>query len=105
MSTEDYPVLAYVPDVPVTEVEEIVMAHWGVEEDETLRGRLASELVYAGAAFDAFAAQLSIGIGDDFERLEEAFVEFDRALSDAEIEQLLDQPVREISLQLQQHLR
>lgn len=104
MSTEDYPVLAYVPDVPVTEVEDIVMAHWG-EEDGTLRGRLAEELVPAGPAFDAFAAQLSIGVGTDLERLEEAFVEFDRALPDAEIEQLLDQPVREISLQLQQRLR
>lgn len=105
MSSEDYPVLAYVPDIPVIEVEEIVMAHWGDEDDDTLRGHLASKLMYSGAAFDAFAAQLSVDIGDDLERLETVFVEFDRALPDDEVQQLLDLPVREISLQLQQRLR
>lgn len=108
---EDYPILAEVEDIPVLEVEDIVQEHWvDWGDEETLRGRLAEKLRWGDAyGFDAFAAALSVSAVSadhalDLERLEGAFVELDRGLTDDEIARLLAQPVREISLQLQQRM-
>lgn len=105
-AVEEYPVLAYVPDVPFSEVEDIVMGHWGIEEDDTPRGRLSAELRADDAALAAFAAQLAIvADSDDMADLEEAFVEMNRDLSDHEVQQLQQQSTREISLYLQARIR
>lgn len=105
---EDYPILAEVEDIPVLKVEDIVQEHWvDWGDEETLRGRLAEKLRWGDAyGFDAFAAALALSVSHapDLEHLESVFVELDRGLTDDEITRLLDQPVREISLQLQQRM-
>lgn len=106
--TDEYPVFEFVQDVPAVHVTCLLVEYWDVQAGaDSLRGHLIQKLLTDERAIAAFAARLVLIAGADptQEQLDDAFVEFDQRLSDREVEKLLDQSPRDISLYLQDRIR